>query len=39
MSATLATPRLRAHLTMDDGREHGVGGRGLPLFLTVDEAA
>lgn len=30
MSATLAAPRLRAHLTMDDG---------LPLFLTVDEAA
>src|SRR5688572_12693854 len=39
MSATLATPRLRAHPTMDDGHEHGVGRRGLPLFLTVDEAA
>jgi excisionase family DNA binding protein len=39
MSATLTTPRLRAHLTMDDGHEHGVGRRGLPLFLTVDEAA
>lgn len=39
MSGTLATPRLRAHLTMDDGHEHNVGRRGLPLFLTVDEAA
>lgn len=39
MSATLATPRLRAHPTMDDGHEHGVGRRGFPLFLTVDEAA
>ena len=39
MSATLATPRLRAYLTMDDGHERGVGRRGLPLFLTVDEAA
>ena len=39
MSAPLATPRLRAHLTMDDGHEHGVRRRGLPLFLTVDEAA
>ena len=38
MSAELTTPRLRAHLTMDDGHEHGVG-RGLPVFLTVDEAA
>jgi excisionase family DNA binding protein len=39
MSAPLATPRLRAHLTMDDGHEPGVRRRGLPLFLTVDEAA
>jgi excisionase family DNA binding protein len=39
MSGTLATRRLRAHLTMDDGHEHGVGRRSLPLFLTVDEAA
>jgi excisionase family DNA binding protein len=39
MSATLATPRLRAHPTTDDGHEHGVGRRGFPLFLTVDEAA
>ena len=39
MSGTLATRRLRAHITMDDGHEHGVGRRGLPLFLTVDEAA
>jgi excisionase family DNA binding protein len=39
MSATLATPRLRAQLTIDDGNEHGVGRRGLPLFLTVDDAA
>jgi excisionase family DNA binding protein len=39
MSATLATPRLRAQFTIDDGHEHGVGRRGLPLFLTVDEAA
>jgi len=39
MSGTLATRRLRPHLTMDDGPEHGAGRRGLPLFLTVDEAA
>jgi len=39
MSGTLATRRLRPYLTMDDGHEHGAGRRGLPLFLTVDEAA
>ena len=38
MAATLTTPRLRPHLTMDDGPEHDVGRR-VPRFLNVDEAA
>jgi len=39
MSATLTTSTARAHLTTDDGPEHAVGRRGVPLFLNVDEAA
>jgi excisionase family DNA binding protein len=40
MSGTLTTPPLRAQLVMDDdGREPNNRRRGVPLFLTVDEAA
>jgi excisionase family DNA binding protein len=39
MSATLTTPRLRTHMTMDDGEEQRVSRRAVPLFLNVDEAA
>lgn len=38
MRATL-TPPMRAHLTTDDGQEHGSRRPGVPLLLTVDEAA
>lgn len=39
MTAMLTATSLRAHLAMDDGQEQAVSRRGVPLFLTVDEAA